>query len=127
MKKLLALLAALLIFSGCSTTAADHTVYNIAVVPQVWSDELNEEIANHVSDRPQLNVYQTMLDEADGLYQTLLVQDLTAQGIDAICLQVIDSEAMAPMIEQAEAAGVVVVVGEDVSAMIDQAAQLLGA
>ena len=120
MKKLLALTISLLLLTGCAP-AAEQTVCNIAVVPQVWSDELNDSIGDYVKDRAHLNVYQTMVDEADSKYQVLLVEDLIAMEVDAICLDPIDEQAMEPMLQKAEDAGVLVFTGEELLPLIDLA------
>ena len=120
MKKLLALITSLLLLTGCAP-AAEQTVCNIAVVPQAWSDELNDSIVDYVRDRSHLNVYQTMVDEADGKYQVLLVEDLIAMEVDAICLDPIDEQAMVSVLQKAKDAGVLVFTGEDILALIDLA------
>ena len=114
-------------FPGCGGQASAKSTCEIVVVPSVWSDDLDRQIENHVKDRPELNVYQNMAEEADALYQSLLVEDLVAQEVDAICLEPVDPEILRPAVEQAEKAGVRVITGSDFCAMIDRAAELLQA
>ena len=123
MKKVFALLIAaamMLSFGACGSETGKETVYEIVVVPAVWSDELDAQIKEYVKDRPELNVYQNMVQEKDAKYQALLVEDLMAQKVDAICLQPIDDTVL-PMVQKAEEAGIIVITGDDMLSMIDQA------
>ena len=114
-----------LVLTACTEQTVQRTVYDIAVVPAVWSEELDDQLQAYVEDRPQLNVYQDASETEDGLYQALLVEDLTAQEVDAICLEPVDEALVQPKIDAARQAGVVVVVGNDFYAMVDQAQLLL--
>lgn len=123
MKRLFAVLLGLLLLTGCS--AQKTAKYEIVVVPRQWSAELDRQIEDHVREREDLNVYQNMADEADARYQALLLQDLMAQGVDAVCLTPVEEEAVEDAVLQLEQAGIVVVTGTDVPDMIDRAAELL--
>ena len=123
MKKWIILVVALLMLTGCS--AQKTAKYEIVVVPRQWSQELDRQIEEHVAERDELNVYQNMAQEADALYQKLLLQDLMAQGVDAVCLEPVEKDTVAPMVEELEQAGVVVVTEEDLLYAIDRAAELL--
>ena len=125
MKKMLCILLALLLLSGCGAKGEVKTKYEIVVVPQAWSEEVNTLIEDCVKDRPMLNVYQNTSEEPDGLYQTLLLEDLMAQEVDAVCIDPVDAALLAPMIETVEKAGILVIVGEDIPEMIEQAAERL--
>jgi len=123
MKKLILLLVSAAMLMGlcaCSAGKTTKSLYEIVVVPSAWSDELDGQIKNYVKDRPELNVYQNMVEETDAKYQALLIEDLMAQEVDAICLQPVDETVM-PMVEKARDAGIVVIVGEDLLPMIDRA------
>ena len=119
------LLLLLLLLTGCAGQGMQKSKFEIVVVPRAWSEEINGVIEDHVADRPELNVYQNTSEEPDALYQALLVEDLMAQQVDAVCIDPVDQTVVAPMIEKAEKAGIVVVVGEEIPAMIDTAAKLL--
>lgn len=125
MKRAIALLLLLLLLSGCAGQGTQKSKFEIVVVPQAWSEEVNDLIEAHVEERPELNVYQNTSEEPDALYQALLVEDLMAQEVDAVCIDPVDAEVAAPMIEKAEEAGIVVIVGTDIPVMIDQAAAAL--
>lgn len=121
MKKSLVWLLLLLFLTACSTGPAQKSKYEIVVVPQMWSEEVNASIEEHVKDRPELNVYQNTAEEPDGLYQALLVEDLMAQEVDAVCIDPVDMEILEPVMEKAEEAGIVVIVGTNIPEMIDLA------
>ena len=114
----------LLSFCACSTKTGNKSLYEIVIVPSSWSDELDAQIKEYVKDRPELNVYQNMVQEEDAHYQALLIEDLMAQGVDAICLQPVDDTVL-PMVEKVQEAGVVVIRGDDLLSLIDQAENML--
>ena len=123
MKKLYSVLmiaAMLLSLAACGKKSGNKSLYEIVVVPAAWSDELDAQIKDYVKDRPELNVYQNMVQEQDAKYQALLVEDLVAQGVDAICLQPVDDSVL-PAAQKAEEAGVIVIIGDDILPMIDRA------
>ena len=65
-----------------------------------------------------------MAQEPDARYQALLVEDLIALEVDAICLQPVDASVL-PMVQKAEEAGIVVLTGDDMLKMIDRAEEEL--
>ena len=126
MKRSIALLLLLLLLlTACSSPSTEKSKYEIVVVPQAWSQEVEDVIEAHVEELPELNVYQNTSEEPDAKYQALLVEDLMAQEVDAICVDHVDETVAAPVIEQAREAGIVVIIGTDIPAMIDQAAEAL--
>lgn len=56
-----------------------------------------------------LNVYQRGTAEIDATLQAQLVQDLIAQGVDAICVVPVDVVSIEPVLAQARDAGIVVI------------------
>ena len=125
MKKCFLVLLLLLFLTACGTQTAQKSKYEIVVVPQAWSEEIDDAIEDHVKDLPELNVYQNTSEEPDALYQALLVEDLMAQEVDAVCIDPVDEETVMPMIEKAREAGIIVVAGSDIPTMIDRAAMEL--
>ena len=125
MKKCLILLLMLIFLTACGTESGQKSKYEIVVIPQMWSEENSDIIQAHVKDLPELNVYQNTSEEPDALYQALLVEDLVAQEVDAICIDPVDPAAAAPMIEKARQAGIAVIVGDSIPQMIDEAAAAL--
>lgn len=118
MKKFLSLLLVLLCLSGCGSHGVSDEKLEVVVVPQAWSEEVELAIEAQADAYPTLNIYQNTSEEPDARYQALLVEDLMAQQVDAICIDPVDAEAIAPMLEKAEAAGIQVVVGADVSELL---------
>lgn len=68
---------------------------------EVGVDEFAEETG--------LNVYQRGTAEIDATLQAQLVQDLIAQGVDAICVVPVDVVSIEPVLKQAMDAGIVVI------------------
>lgn len=62
--------------------------------------------------KPGLNVYQRGTAQIDATLQAQLVQDLIAQGVDAICVVPVDLESLEPVLAQARDAGIVVIAHE---------------
>ncbi len=55
-------------------------------------------------------VWKGPITESDREMQINLVQDFVAQGVDGICLAPLDSQALIPVVEEAAAAGVPVLI-----------------
>lgn len=117
------LLVWLLLLAGCGGQQTEGGKYEVVIVPQAWSEEVNEAIEAHAAEYAQLNVYQNTSEEPDARYQALLVEDLIAQEVDVICIDPVEEETLAPAIEKAEAAGITVIIGADIPAVLQQAAQ----
>ncbi|MBQ9967366.1 MAG: substrate-binding domain-containing protein [Oscillospiraceae bacterium] len=125
MKKYMALLLLLLCLTGCGRKGMQSEKYEVVIVPQAWSEEADLAIKAEAEDYPMLNIYQNTSEEPDARYQALLVEDLMAQEVDAICIDPVDAEVLAPALEKAEAAGIRIVVGTDIPAMLNEAAERL--
>jgi simple sugar transport system substrate-binding protein len=117
MKKILTLvLVALLVLSGISALAEG---WEIVVVPKdasnPWFVRMNTGVEEYAAAHPENTIYQKGTPEIDATLQAQLVQDLVAQGVDAICVVPVDPESLEPVLEQARAAGIVVVAHEGAS------------
>ena len=117
MKKILTLvLAALIVFSG---VAAFADGWEIVVVPKdasnPWFVRMNVGVEEYAKAHPENTIYQKGTPEIDATLQAQLVQDLVAQGVDAICVVPVNPESLEPVLEQARAAGIVVVAHEGAS------------
>jgi len=117
MKKILTLvLAALIVFSGIAAFAEG---WEIVVVPKdasnPWFVRMNVGVEEYAKAHPENTIYQKGTPEIDATLQAQLVQDLVAQGVDAICVVPVDPESLEPVLEQARAAGIVVVAHEGAS------------
>ena len=117
MKKVLTLvLAALLVFSGVAAFAEG---WEIVVVPKdasnPWFVRMEVGVNEYAEAHPENTIYQRGTPEIDATLQAQLVQDLIAQGVDAICVVPVDPESLEPVLEQARAAGIVVIAHEGAS------------
>lgn len=97
------------------TAAAEDTTYNIAVVPKdatnPWFIRMEEGVKKFAADTG-INAYQKGPSETDAALQAQVVEDLIAQGVDAICVVPHDPGAMEPVLERALEKGIVVVTHE---------------
>lgn len=99
-------------------SAASDKDYEIVVVPKDASNPWfvrMETGVNEYAKETGINVYQKGTDEIDATKQAQLVQDLIAQGVDAICVVPVDPESLEPVLKQARDAGIVVVAHEGAS------------
>lgn len=117
MKKVLTLvLAALLVLSGISALAEG---WEIVVVPKdasnPWFVRMETGVNEYAEAHPENTIYQRGTPEIDATLQAQLVQDLIAQGVDAICVVPVDPESLEPVLQQAREAGIVVVAHEGAS------------
>ena len=117
MKKVLTLvLAALLVFSGVAAFAEG---WEIVVVPKdasnPWFVRMEVGVDEYAAAHPENTIYQRGTPEIDATLQAQLVQDLIAQDVDAICVVPVDPESLEPVLEQARAAGIVVIAHEGAS------------
>ena len=118
MKKLLALLlAVLMVFSmvACGGEKCDDK-FEIVVVPKdssnPWFVSMDTGVKEYATAHPELNVYQKGTDQIDAPLQAQLVEDLIAQGVDAICVVPVDIQSVAPVLKKARDAGIVVIAHE---------------
>ena len=119
MKKLLALLlAALMVFSmvACGAGEKGDDSYEIVVVPKdssnPWFVRMDTGVKEYAEAHPELNVYQKGTDQIDATLQAQLVEDLIAQGVDAICVVPVDIQSIDPVLKKAKDAGIVVIAHE---------------
>lgn len=119
MKKLLALLlAVLMVFSmvACGGEKKDDDAYEIVVVPKdssnPWFVRMDTGVKEYAEAHPELNVYQKGTDQIDATLQAQLVEDLIAQGVDAICVVPVDIQSIDPVLKKARDAGIVVIAHE---------------
>lgn len=92
--------------------------YEIVVVPKDASNPWFVRMDTGVSEYAEetgLNVYQKGTDVIDATKQAQLVQDLIAQGVDALCIVPVDTESLEPVLKQARDAGIVVITHEGAS------------
>jgi len=86
--------------------------YEIVVVPKdssnPWFVRMEVGVKAY-AEGTGINVYQKGTDVIDATKQAQLVQDLIAQGVDAICVVPVDPESLEPVLKQAKDAGIVVI------------------
>ncbi|MBE0600260.1 MAG: substrate-binding domain-containing protein, partial [Firmicutes bacterium] len=117
MKKLVALvLVSLLLFAS---TAALASGWEIVVVPKdasnPWFVRMEVGVNEYAAAHTENTIYQRGTPEIDATLQAQLVQDLIAQGVDAICVVPVDPESLEPVLMQAREAGIVVIAHEGAS------------
>ena len=120
MKKLLALLLALamvltMVACGAGEKKGDDK-FEIVVVPKdssnPWFVRMDTGVKEYAAAHPELNVYQKGTDQIDATLQAQLVEDLIAQGVDAICVVPVDIQSIDPVLKKAKDAGIVVIAHE---------------
>ena len=120
MKKLIALLLAAVMVIGlvaCGASAEkEDGSYEIVVVPKdssnPWFVRMDTGVKEYAAAHPELSVYQRGTDEIDATKQAPLVEDLIAQGVDAICVVPVDLGSLDPVLKKAKDAGIVVIAHE---------------
>ena len=119
MKKLLALLLAVaMVFSmvACGGEKKGDDKFEIVVVPKdssnPWFVRMDTGVKEYAEAHPELNVYQKGTDQIDATLQAQLVEDLIAQGVDAICVVPVDIQSIDPVLKKARDAGIVVIAHE---------------
>ena len=120
MKKMLALLLAVaMIFSMVACGAGEKKgddKFEIVVVPKdssnPWFVRMDTGVKEYAAAHTELNVYQKGTDQIDATLQAQLVEDLIAQGVDAICVVPVDIQSIDPVLKKAKDAGIVVIAHE---------------
>ena len=116
MKKFLAVVLAVAMVLAMGVTAFAADEYEIVVVPKDSSNPWFVRMKAGVDEYAALNedheIYQKGTDEIDATKQAQLVEDLIAQGVDAICVVPVDIESMDAALKKAKDAGIVVVAHE---------------
>ncbi|MEN0069671.1 MAG: autoinducer 2 ABC transporter substrate-binding protein [Propionicimonas sp.] len=101
--------------SGSAPADGDFT---IAVVPKdatnPWFVRMEEGVKKYAADTG-LNVFQKGPAETDATMQAQVIQDLIAQGVDAVAVVPVDPGALETVLKEAMDAGIVVVTHEGAS------------
>lgn len=92
--------------------AKDNSKYTIVMVAKhegiSWFDDMRLGIDAFAKDTG-VNAYQIAPEGGDPAKQVQMVEDLIAQGVDAICVVPNDTKSMAPVLQKARDAGIVVI------------------
>lgn len=114
MKKLLALIMAAILVFSCVSAVAEG--WEIVVVPKdasnPWFVRMKTGVDEYAAAHTEDTIYQKGTAEIDATQQAQLVQDLVAQGVDAICVVPVDIESIEPALKAAREAGIVVIAHE---------------
>lgn len=104
--------------STSGTDTASSGDYTIAIVPKdatnPWFVRMEEGVKKYAADTG-INAYQKGPAETDATMQAQVIQDLIAQGVDAIGVVPVDPGALEPVLKEAMDAGIVVVTHEGAS------------
>ncbi len=118
MKKLMILMVIVLMVVPmvfAAGQAEKKTGYEIVVVPKdasnPWFVRMKVGVDEYAKETG-LNVYQKGTAQIDATLQAQLIQDLIAQGVDALCVVPVDLESLEPVLAQARKAGIVVITHE---------------
>jgi simple sugar transport system substrate-binding protein len=111
------IVAGLAVAGGQGEAAAGGSdQYEIAMVVKVegvaWFDNMRLGVERFGAEHDDVRAWQTGADTADPAAQVRIVEDLIAQGVDAILIVPNDPESLVPVIERARAQGIVVVTHE---------------
>ena len=108
MKKFVALLLAAIMVLSCAAALADG--YEIVVVPKdssnPWFVRMKTGVDEYAAAHPEDTIYQKGTAEIDATLQAQLVDDLVAQGVDAICVVPVDIKSIEPSLKAAREAGI---------------------
>ena len=100
--------------SGEEAKTADPSEYNVVMIVKQsdsWFDDMATGVEQLRKDTG-LNVSVQVPETGDAASQISIMEDLIAQGVDAICIVPNDPSALIPTIEKAREAGIVVVTHE---------------
>jgi simple sugar transport system substrate-binding protein len=102
---------------GAAGGGSDDGVFRIATVSKVegisWFQRMSEGVQQFNDDNSdQVKAWQTGPSEGDPAQQVQVVEDLIAQGVDAIVVIPNDPQSIAPVLKKARDAGIVVITHE---------------
>lgn len=101
-----------------TTGEADKKDWKIALVPKdstnAWFVRMEEGVKQYAADTG-LNVFQKGPAKTDAAMQVQVIQDLIAQGVDALCVVPVDPAALEPVLGEAMEKGIVVITHEGAS------------
>lgn len=86
------------------------TVVKIAGI--AWFDRMEQGIAQFNADYPNVTAFQQGPAQADAAQQVQVIEDLLAQGVDALCVVPFQPDSVEPVLARAREEGVVVITHE---------------
>ncbi|MEL6202801.1 MAG: autoinducer 2 ABC transporter substrate-binding protein [Pseudomonadota bacterium] len=118
MKTRLSLLAAAMLASTTSVAVADGHSKDIATVVKIagiqWFNRMEEGVKKFADDNG-MNAFQVGPAQADPQQQAALIEDMIAQGVDALAVVPMSPEALEPVLARAMDAGIAVITHEAAS------------
>ena len=119
MKKRMALIlaAAMAVSMAVPAAAADKDAeYTIALCAKTegiaWFDDMRTGVDEFNADHEDVYSYEINPEGSDAAKQNAMLEDLIAQGVDAICCVPVDAQAVAETLQKARDKGIVVVTHE---------------
>ncbi|MEX2113383.1 MAG: substrate-binding domain-containing protein [Pirellulales bacterium] len=120
MLRLLPAIVVVFLLVGCNAGSTDNAARSssgkpvIAVIPKATSHEFWKSVhagaAQGAKEADVEIIWKGPITESDREMQINLVQDFAAQGVAGICLAPLDSQALVPAVDEAQAAGVPVLI-----------------
>jgi len=118
-RTIVGLLSCMILFCSCAKKSADAgrkgTRYTIATVVKLdgiaWFDRMKEGVKRFAAETGH-RCYQLGPSQADAALQGQIIEDLIAQGVDAICVVPFSVEAIEPVLKKARDRGIIVVCHE---------------
>ncbi len=116
-KKVLVLLAVFMMLTAltaCGSKSKSSDVYQIALVAKhegiPWFDDMRKGVDEFSQDNEgKVKAWQIAPEGGDPAKQVQMVEDLIAQGVDAIVVVPNDPDAMRPVLERAKDKGIVII------------------
>ena len=114
MRKFVGVVLALSLICSCSVTAAaqERVIATVVKLSGVnWFQRMEEGVKRYAADSGN-NAFQQGPSKADTALQVQIVEDLIAQGVDALCVVPFSTEALEPVLKKARDQKIVVVTHE---------------
>lgn len=97
---------------GGLAVAQEHTIATVVKLSGVnWFQRMEEGVKHYAADSGN-NAFQQGPSKADAALQVQIVEDLIAQGVDALCVVPFSAEALEPVLKKARDQKIVVVTHE---------------
>lgn len=105
-----------------STSDDEFTIVMVAKHEGIaWFDDMRKGVEAFGADTEGVNAYQIAPEGGDAAKQVAMVEDLIAQGVDAILVVPNDAQSMKPVLQKAREEGIIVVSHEasDIADVVD--------
>jgi simple sugar transport system substrate-binding protein len=93
--------------------AGEYTIATVVKLTGIaWFDRMEEGVNWFATDYPTVTAFQQGPSSADAALQVQVLEDLVAQGVDAMCVIPFQPETVEPVLERAREEGIVVITHE---------------